>query len=326
MTEDKQALPRQSPSGWARYLAHAGAWTLVMLFCGAQVISAEPLAAAAALVPTAKVVPSAWSQPELIAGHELGAPQHLAFDTSGDAFAVFAEPVLEANGSGALSSLVRVAKRPVGAHWAIPDTLSQLGLEPAVAAGGHGEAIAVWEGLSSVEEAESPLGGNWLLPKAVLTPRGEEAQVAMDLKGDVMIVSTRQSTNHSLGIVVAFRPAGGAFSAPLMISASENAFEPRVAMNARGDALVARRVDTARGCPVRAAFHRAGGGWSRPRTVSDVDAFCEGGNHRVAIDERGDAVVVWFAQRGRPMLSKRSLGLPTAAGALEACSLRHGPC
>jgi hypothetical protein len=64
---------------------------------------------------------------------------------------------------------------------------------------------------------------------------------------------------------------------------------------------VAWRVDSARGCPVRAAFRRADGGWSRPRTVSDVHAFCESGNHRVAIDERGDAIVVWFAQRGRPL-------------------------
>jgi hypothetical protein len=121
-----------------------------------------------------------------------------------------------------------------------------------------------------------------------------------DRVGDAIVVSPRQAPRHSGGIEVAMRSAGGAFSSPQMISGRENAFEPRVAMNARGDALVAWRVDSGRGCPVRAAFHRAGGGWSRPTTVSDLHAFCEGGNHRVAIDERGDAIVVWFAQRGRP--------------------------
>jgi hypothetical protein len=261
----------------------------------------EPAAAAAALAPTAKVAPSAWSQPELITGRALGSgsPQPIAFDESGDAFAVFDEPVLE-EGSISLSVLVRVAVRPVDGHWQIPDTLSHLGLDPAVAVGGHGETIAVWEAVSrSVEEAERPPGGNWLPSKAVLTPGGEEPQVAADAKGDAVIVSTRQAPHHSEGIEATLRSAGGAFSPSQTISGNENAFEPRVAINASGDALVAWRVDTARGCPVRAAFHLAGGGWSRPRTVSDVNAFCEGGNHRVAIDEHGDAIVAWFAQRGR---------------------------
>jgi hypothetical protein len=89
-------------------------------------------------------------------------------------------------------------------------------------------------------------------------------------------------------------------------------------MNARGDALVAWRVDTGRGCPVRAAFRRAGGAWSRPLAISGVRAFCEGGNHRVAIDERGDAVVVWFEQRGtRTFVRARSRAAGGRWGAAE---------
>jgi hypothetical protein len=193
----------------------------------------------------------------------IGTAAAYAFDESGDAFVVFDEPMLE-EGSISPSFLVRVAVRPVGGHWQIPDTLSRLGFDPVVAVGGH----------------------------------GEEPQVAANAKGDGVIVSTRQAPHHSEGIEVTLRSAGGAFSPSQTISGNENAFEPRVAMNASGDALVAWRVDTARGCPVRAAFHLAGGGWSRPRTVSDVNAFCEGGNHRVAIDEHGDAIVTWFGQRG----------------------------
>lgn len=228
----------------------------------------------------------------------------MAFDEGGDAFVVFDEPMLE-EGSISPSFLVRVAVRPMGGHWQIPDTLSRLGLDPAVAVGGHGEAIAVWEDVReralSIEEAERPPAGNWLPSKTVLMPGGEEPQVAANAKGDAVIVSTRQAPHHSEGIEVTLRSAGGAFSPSQTISRHENAFEPRVAMNASGDALIAWRVDTARGCPVRAAFHLAGGGWSRPRTVSDVHAFCEGGNHRVAIDEHGDAIVTWFAQRSRLM-------------------------
>jgi hypothetical protein len=72
-------------------------------------------------------------------------------------------------------------------------------------------------------------------------------------------------------------------------------------MNARGDALVAWQVDAGHSCPIGASFYRAGAGWSRPRTISDANAFCESGNHRVAIDDRGEAIVVWFAQRHRPL-------------------------
>jgi hypothetical protein len=45
---------------------------------------------------------SAWSVPELIAGQELGSgqPAPVAFDSRGDAFAVFTEPVLLVNLTG----------------------------------------------------------------------------------------------------------------------------------------------------------------------------------------------------------------------------------
>ncbi len=225
----------------------------------------------------------------------------MAFDSSGDAFVVFDEPILSIKESISLSYLVHAVVRPAGGHWQVPDTLSRLGLDPEVAVDGHGEAIAVWQSFSSVEESERLASGSWLLPTAVLTPGGGEPQVATNAQGDVVVVSPRQAPHHSGGIEVAMRSAAGAFAPPQMISGSENAFEPRVAMNTRGDVFVAWRVDSERGCPVRAAFHRAGGGWSRSTTVSDAHAFCEADNHRVAIDERGDAIVVWFAQRGRPL-------------------------
>jgi hypothetical protein len=303
MIERRHPLAR-SGTGWARRVTRVGAVMLIVaLSGGGPAISIDPAAGTRAVAGVAKRSLNAWSPPELIAGHDLGTglPAPVAFDSSGDAFVVFDEPILTIKESISLSYLVRAAVRPAGGHWQTPDTLSHLGLDPEVAVDGQGEAIAVWQSPSSVEESERPAGGSWLSPKAVLMPGGGEPQVATNARGDAIVVSRRQAPHHSSGIEIAMRSAGGAFSPPQMISGAENAFEPRVAMNARGDALVAWRVDTGYGCPVHAALHRAGRGWNRPRTVSDPYAFCESGNHRVAIDEHGDAIVVWFAQRGRPL-------------------------
>jgi hypothetical protein len=270
---------------------------------GAAAISTGAAADGPALAGEAKIASTAWAPSELIAAKELGTgrPAGIAFDSGGDAFVVFTEPVLTIAESISLSYLVRAAERPVGGHWQAPATLSHLGIDPDVAVDATGSAVAVWEGLSSIQEAERPAGGSWLPSAPVLTPGGGEPQVATNARGDAVVVAPRQAPHHSAGIEVAVRSAAGAFSPPQSISGNENAFEPRVAMNERGDALVAWRVDSERGCSVRAAFHRAGGAWSGPRTLSDKSVFCESGSHRVAIDARGDAVVVWFAQRGRPL-------------------------
>jgi head-tail adaptor len=250
-----------------------------------------------------KSASNAWSSPEVIVGGEFGTeqPPSVVFDANGDASAVSSEPRVSIKESISLSYLVRVAVRPVRGHWQPPDTISHLGLDPEVAIDGRDTTIAIWDGPSGVEEAERPAGAEWLSPKLVLPSGGGNPQVATNAHGDAIIASPRQAPHHSEGIEIAMRSAGSPFSSPQMISGHENAFEPRVAMNARGDALVAWRVDSARGSLVRASSYRADAGWSRPRTVSDLHAFSDSGSHHVAIDERGDAIVVWFAQRHRPL-------------------------
>jgi hypothetical protein len=253
-------------------------------------------------VHVAGSAPSAWSAPELIPAHApgTGPPQPPAFDANGDAVIVWGESTVSINQVITLAYPVRAAVRPADGHWQPADTLSSLGLAPEVAVDARGDAIAVWETFSGVQAAIRPAGGSWLASQTVVTPGGEEPQVASDPRGDAVVVSPRQVPGHSTGIQAVLRPAGGTFSPAQTISGGENAFHPRIAMNTRGDTLVAWEVDTSRGCPVRAALRRADGRWSAPRTVSEGHGFC-GGTHRVAIDERGDAIVVWLAQRGPTM-------------------------
>jgi hypothetical protein len=176
--------------------------------------------------------------------------------------------------------------RPVGGHWQPAETLSRLGLDPDVVIDAHGDTIAVWQSRSSVEAAIRPAGSSWLAPEAVATPGGEEPQIASDASGDVMVVSTRQAPGHSTGIQAVMRPTGGTFSPAQTISAPDNDFHPRLAMNARGDALVAWERDAAHGCFVEAAFRPANGRWVKPRVLSDTHAGCPADQH-VAIDARG---------------------------------------
>lgn len=264
--------------------------------------SAGSVSATARAVHFAGSAPSGWSAPELIRAYEVGTPgppQQPAFDANGDAVAVWTELSRPTNETIAPAYLVRAAVRLVGGHWQPADTLSRLGLSPEVASDTRGDAIAVWESPSGVQAAMRPAGGGWLAAQTVLTPGGEQPQIASDPSGDAIVVSTRQVPGHSTGIQAALRLAGGSFSAAQIISLRENAFHPRIAMNASGDAFVAWESDSSRvrGCPVRGAYLSAHGQWSTSHTLSDKYADCPA-NQRVAIDERGDAVVVWLAQRG----------------------------
>lgn len=98
------------------------------LAAGIPAGAAEPVAASPRVAGVAKSALDAWSPPELIAGTDLGSgrPAPVAFDSGGDAFAVFTEPVPSLNPSGSPAYLVRAAVRPAGGHWRAPDTLSQL--------------------------------------------------------------------------------------------------------------------------------------------------------------------------------------------------------
>lgn len=142
-----------------------------------------------------------------------------------------------------------------------------------------------------------PAGGSWPAAQTVASPGGEDPRVASDASGGMIIVANRQAPEHSTGIQAVLRVSGEPFSPAQTISAPDNDFHPRIAMNARGDALVAWERD-AGGCSVEAMFRPADGGWGKPRVLSDTHAGCPADQH-VAIDGRGDGVVVWSAQRGR---------------------------
>jgi hypothetical protein len=258
-----------------------------------------------------------WSAPELIpaipattieGGRPLSPLNAPALDANGDALIVWTEPTGATTDAVASEYRVRATVRPADGLWQPGETVSRTGLNPEVTVDARGDAIAAWEGQFGVEAAVRPVGGGWLAPQTVGTPRGEEPQepqIASDANGDAIVVAPLQAHGQaSTGIQGAVRPAGGMFSPPQRISHQrEEALDPRIAMNARGDAIVAWDVQVRTGCLLLAAFRSTGGAWGAPRTVPGGHEFCRG-NHRVAIDERGDAIVAWAAMQGSTMLVK----------------------
>lgn len=258
-----------------------------------------------------------WPTPELLpaipattieGGRPLSPLNAPGFDANGDAFIVWTEQAGATTEAVVPEFRVRAAVRPADGRWQPMETLSRLGLNPEVTVDTRGEALAAWEGQSGVEAAIRPVGGGWLAPQTVGTPRGEEPQepqLASDASGDAIVVAPLQAHGRgSTGIEAAVRAAGGAFSPPQTISDHrEKALDPRIAMNSRGDAIVAWDVQVPTGCLIRAAFRPAGGAWDAPRTVPDGREFCRG-RHGVAIDEHGNAIVAWIAMRGSTMLVK----------------------
>lgn len=241
---------------------------------------------------------SAWSRPELIPAQNVHseAPLSPMFDAAGNLVLAWSEGTVS---KAPLSAeyRVRVASRPARDHWREPETLSHLGLNAAFAVDAAGDAAVVWETEAGDQAATRLAPGGWSSPQTVLSPGGENPQVASDSRGDIIVVAPRQGLRRSRGIQVALGTARGTFSRPQRISGNENAFDPQITMDGHGDAAVAWEVDSAQGCLVRAAFRPADAAWSASKTLSDRHEFC-GGNQSVTIDASGDAVAVWLAQRG----------------------------
>ncbi len=192
---------------------------------------------------------------------------------------------------------------PAGGLWRTPVTVSAPGLagEPHVAFDGQGDAVAVWDiwshGFLSpriVQAAVMSPGGAWQSPVNIVGAADELDQpkeagdpgIAVDAQGDAVAVWAWAFGNPV--IQTAFKPAGGAWQAPVNIS-GEGASSPQVAFDGQGNALA---VWDGEDGAVQAAFKPTGGAWQAPVDIG------HGGGPQVAFDGQGDAVAVWAGERG----------------------------
>jgi PKD domain len=184
---------------------------------------------------------------------------------------------------------------------------------PRVAFDARGDAMTVWqhedgtvEGTRkyavqaakyAVQAAFRPAGGAWEAPETISVPDGsdesaESASVAFDGRGDAFALWDAYSGSVPEGdahfrVQAAFRPAGGAWQAPVDLSPVEapGSGYPQLAVDERGDAIA---IWTCFGGPIEESFRPAGGVWGAPVVVSDT-----GSEPEVVLDGQGDALAVW---------------------------------
>jgi plastocyanin len=256
------------------------------------------------VAPRANAAP-AWLAPVDLSeeGQKAGGPQ-VAFDGQGDAVAVW-ESADGTGKYGLTTHVVQSAFRPAGGSWQAPVSVgwcSEGRCEPQVGIDSHGDAVALWETYTGftfvVESSYRPAGGAWQAP-VVLSPEeipgAAHPKLAVNGKGDAIAVWDRGSAIDAV-TQAAFMPAGGTWQAPVDISPEgDSAFEPQVAFDGHGDALVlwyhvASYAHYTYEYIVQSAFMPAGGAWQAPVSVS---ALGLAGGLQVRFDEQGNAAAIW---------------------------------
>jgi len=121
--------------------------------------------------------------------------------------------------------------------------------------------------------------------------------VALDAAGDAFAVWTLETAAETYAIETDFRPAAGAWQAPVLISAAGiSSDRPEIAVDPAGDAVVVWQGLGAGNQLISASVRRAGGGWQAPVTLSETEQVAS--EPAVAISGGGEATAVWQSSNG----------------------------
>jgi hypothetical protein len=181
---------------------------------------------------------TAWSPPVELSSADAGASNaHVVLTPQGASIAVWQ------HGSGT-GATIQAAVRPAGGQWHAPVDISAPRSEsPQLAIDSQGNATAVWDrsnGTNTVVQASQlPAGATaWQAPQN-LSAAGQNAtvpQVAAAAAGS-LVAAWQRSNGTNTVVQAAAHPPGGAWQAPQDLSAAgQNAENPQVAVDPRGNA------------------------------------------------------------------------------------------
>jgi len=204
----------------------------------------------------------AWQEPldVSLAGQNAEEPQ-VALDLAGNALAVWSR-------FDGAKDVVQAAVQAAAGAWGARADLSTTGqnaIEPELAVGPGGNAVAVWTRENSptevIQGSSRPAGGSWESAVQLSSPGhdAEAPQVSLDPGGNAMAVWSRTDATPRV-IEGAERPLGGGWLPPRAISViGLNANEPEVASDAVGnDVAVWFRENGANTIVQAAGFDGAG--------------------------------------------------------------------
>jgi hypothetical protein len=205
------------------------------------------------------------------------------------------------------------------AAWSAPQAVGRTNWPSlAVATGGRGDDAFAWlvdlsphRTLSerTVIRARVRTSGGRLGPLQTVSPRGlaHGPAIAVNRRGDALAAWSQARTGgHGVRVLVASRRHGHRFGPARALGPGQALFAatPRLAMNARGDAVLAWR---ATGTSLLVAYRRAGHGFGRPQRLVSPPAAdqLQIRDPAVAIDASGNAYVAWVsaprAERNQPL-------------------------
>jgi hypothetical protein len=217
----------------------------------------------------------------------------LAMDAAGDAFAVWRRPTQT-------NVEIQEAQRPAGEAWGLATVLSpstQNAIAPALAVDAKGDVAVIWDHFTDVNIAQvttRQAGGGWSTPRD-LTGEGENVfgqQVGLDAQGDVTAIWLE--TVGEPAVRSATEAAGtGVWSTPVDVAPpAPGQFEPSLAVDPAGDAVVAWEAVAAGQETVEAAARKGkAGGWSAPAAISAPGVAARAAE--VGIEADGSALALW---------------------------------
>lgn len=137
-----------------------------------------------------------------------------------------------------------------------------------------------------------------LAPPGAAIVDGGSGAVAMGAEGDAVAAWTERARPEDR-LLASFRAARGAFEPPVVLSRDVRFYAPRVAVNTRGDAVLAWGPERPKGSDgLMMAFRPAGGDFSQPFSFEPAGEDSLFGGYTVGLADDGTAVVVWRAFDG----------------------------
>jgi hypothetical protein len=247
-----------------------------------------------------------WSASTKLAKRQggIGFPE-VAINPAGEAVAIW-----ESYDSTGNNPIVKSAAREPGGAWSTPVGLSKVRQKagsPHIAISGSGEAVVVWisEGLGTVQAVSRPAGGRWSAaqnlsriprrPGNLHGNRAEEAQIGLNEAGEAVAVWAWGDFLHGV-IQSASRSPGGEWSKPATVSAkSDDGFEPRVAVDRAGGAVLIWVTFDPRHNFLQGASRQPGGNWSKPTRLPEKEGRLL--FPQLVGSSSGEAVAIWEGGR-----------------------------
>jgi len=240
-------------------------------------------------------------------------------DGSAYSVTILTSPVLQnctvTNGSGTISGadVTGVSVSCVDKTWTHPASLSdnispdgQHAYAPQVAMDDNGNAVIVWrqsDGSNYQIFKSEYRSGTWTHPASLcdnISPDGQNArypQVAMDANGNAVIVWSQYDGSNYQIFKSEYRSGTWTHPASLTDNISpdgQNADYPQVAMDDNGNAVIVWRQFDGSNYQIFKSEYRSGT-WTHPASLSDN--ISPDGQHasnpQVAMDDNGNAVIVW---------------------------------